>query len=475
MLALRIEYLTGRCTATAFNDRGAAEWPPHPARIYSALAATFFETDGDADEREALAWLAAQDPPSIAASAASARDVVPVFVPVNDTTVLTGIDGALARVVEAEEALALAAADGPKATAKAEKALAKAHDQHRDRCLAAVAPGKVTSDGKKFALGHLPERRNRQPRTFPSVTPVEPVVHVVWPVSPPDAHRAALRRLARRVSRIGHSSSLVACDVVDDAPAPTWVPDPTGERVLRTVQGGQLERLDRAFEHHVGVEPRVLPSVFSRYAPPAGSRRPEPPGSVFGDDWVVLARSAGPRLPIGRAVDLASAVRGALLRHAAQPAQEVLTGHPAPGVPSERPHVAIVPLPVVGNPHADGVLVGVAVVIPRAADAADRAHVYDALARWAGADERFAVHLGRAGELTLKLADERRLQAHEPGTWCGPATVWASATPVALDRNPGDLLAADPTARHEAHRRAEAIVAASVERIGLPAPAEVEV
>ena len=32
MLALRIELLTGRYVATAYDDRNTAEWPPHPAR-----------------------------------------------------------------------------------------------------------------------------------------------------------------------------------------------------------------------------------------------------------------------------------------------------------------------------------------------------------------------------------------------------------------------------------------------------------
>ena len=43
MLALEIEFLTGRYRATNFRERYAVEWPPHPARVFSALVATHYE------------------------------------------------------------------------------------------------------------------------------------------------------------------------------------------------------------------------------------------------------------------------------------------------------------------------------------------------------------------------------------------------------------------------------------------------
>ena len=43
MLAIEFELLTGRYAATAHNDRSRAEWPPHPARIFSALVAAHYE------------------------------------------------------------------------------------------------------------------------------------------------------------------------------------------------------------------------------------------------------------------------------------------------------------------------------------------------------------------------------------------------------------------------------------------------
>ena len=41
MLTLGIEYLTGHAVATSTGDRVLPEWPPHPGRIFMALAAMF--------------------------------------------------------------------------------------------------------------------------------------------------------------------------------------------------------------------------------------------------------------------------------------------------------------------------------------------------------------------------------------------------------------------------------------------------
>src|SRR2546425_7981054 len=86
MLALGIRYLTGYAAATDVSNRDEAEWPPHPARIFMALAAAFFETGENGDERAALDWLQRQPPPAIKASEADPRDVVTFYVPPNDYT-----------------------------------------------------------------------------------------------------------------------------------------------------------------------------------------------------------------------------------------------------------------------------------------------------------------------------------------------------------------------------------------------------
>ena len=86
---IEVNFLTGRFVATFHNDRRQSEWPPHPARLFSALVAAWADADEpDPSERGALEWLEAQSPPAIAASGAVPRKVVGHFVPVNDVSVV---------------------------------------------------------------------------------------------------------------------------------------------------------------------------------------------------------------------------------------------------------------------------------------------------------------------------------------------------------------------------------------------------
>src|SRR5438874_1484024 len=128
MFALEVEYLTRRSVASERDNRDAPEWPPHPGRLFSALVAAWGEHGSAADERAALEWLEQQPPPALAVSAARPRDVVPVFVPVNDNA-----------APDKEPAKGFSAAQ-------------------------------VVEGMKVF-----PERRSRQQRVFPSVTPDDAV------------------------------------------------------------------------------------------------------------------------------------------------------------------------------------------------------------------------------------------------------------------------------------------------------------
>ena len=44
MLTLEVEFLLGRYAAADFRDREQPEWPPHPARLFSALVAAAYES-----------------------------------------------------------------------------------------------------------------------------------------------------------------------------------------------------------------------------------------------------------------------------------------------------------------------------------------------------------------------------------------------------------------------------------------------
>ena len=42
---IEVNFLTGRFVATCHNDRRQPEWPPHPARLFSALVAAWADAD----------------------------------------------------------------------------------------------------------------------------------------------------------------------------------------------------------------------------------------------------------------------------------------------------------------------------------------------------------------------------------------------------------------------------------------------
>ena len=186
MFALGLRYLNGWSMAAADGARKEqAEWPPHPDRVFMALAAAWFETDQNPAEGEALRWLEALPPPAIAASDAAARATVISYVPVND----------------------------------------------------------VQAGRKGLTL--LPEHRSRQPRGFPVAIPDNPTVHLIWPEAELGTHRAGLERLVAKVTHVGHSASFVQAWLEANPPPSSWIPV-TGvtPRRLRVTSPGRLKALE---------------------------------------------------------------------------------------------------------------------------------------------------------------------------------------------------------------------------------------
>lgn len=504
MLAVEITLLTGRYVATAFNDRRAAEWPPHPARLYSALVAV---TPGDddpaaegalapAETDAALTWLEAQPAPSLAVSAAARRAVVETFVPVNDVHIVNLTNEQLDALVEARGrvAAALPQGDDDKAAAKArkaaekeQKAAQKALEQAQQavaRALAPMTPGKGDAKSLKMASDRFDAAGSRKARSFPSVCPVEPTVTFIWPhAQPSPAQRASLAGLLARLQRLGHSSSLVSARMVEAAPAPTLAPHPEGDETLRVAAPGQLAALRAQHAVHQETEPRVLPADFVRYGPPAPPEAAPTAHSLWGQDWLVLRRIGGPRLPLSAAPAAAARLRAALLAAAIDPRAPSLSGHHADGAPLGAPHLAVVALPFVGAEHADGQLRGFALVMPRAFTEADRLPVLAALGAWearARDDGEEAptleLHFGQAGTMELeRVVDQAPLQALRPGRWCRPSAHWVTVTPIALDRNPGRLGHPNPVTADKAALTAAETVAKACVFAGLPRPVSVEI
>lgn len=271
MLAIEVELLTGRYAATAHNNRGCAEWPPHPARFFSALVAALHDrAPVEESERDALLWLEQQGAPSLQVDPdekVGRRQVLDVYVPANDVTL--GLDD---EIRSAEDALKGAEAAGKRKAAEKKLAMAR------------IAPNTVdptpSEKALKTAVALTPERRTRQARTFPVVLPETPTFKFIWPEANPAPHRTSLERVCARVTRLGHSSSLVRCSVVERELVPTLVPIDDGDVVLRVVGPGQLRRLEQAFERHQGVENRILPARPQRYGPASMLADPVPrPGA----------------------------------------------------------------------------------------------------------------------------------------------------------------------------------------------------
>ena len=467
MLCLRLELLTGRYVASAFNDRNGTEWPPHPARVFSALVAAHHERGATPATEAALRWLEAQPAPALTVSAAEPRDLKIHYVPVNDRALgdAKALDRAWAEV--------LAPDASPKARGRAETKLAKAYAK-------AAAPEPKLPKTFRQAVAHvLPATRTRQPRTFPSVTPEDPVVWLRWPEPPPPPLVPGLQALAHALVRVGHSSSLVAACFTEHAPEATWIPDPQGPELLRWVSPGQLDALTALHAAAPYAEQRVMPYAVARYRSAVPTPRVWP--SCFSPHFIVLRRVDGPRLSLLASEPLADAVRRALMSHAEDPRAPLLSGHAREGGPLQDDHLAIVPLAHVGSPHASGDVLGVALVPPAGLDLGRLQPLHAALARWEAATPptsdgpRAVLTMGRLGRWTLERCRElpplRNLQ--EP-TWTRASQWWATVTPMILDRHPGSLDDGRSVRRREALRRAHATIAAACDRVGLPAPVEVE-
>lgn len=498
-LILGWEYLTGCCVATDPASRQRAEWPPHPGRIFMALAAAWFETEpaNDAPERkgweeegDSLRWLeklgdgdghdSPQRDPQLVLPPdceVGSRKVVTVFVPVN---------GDRAKETFPEE--------------------------------------------KSGTLQSAPSiARKKNDRTFPSVWVGESPCFLHWPHVPDEAverHRAALERLCGKVTRVGHSSSLVRMWLADELCPPChadiWVPDDgLADFHVRRISGGTLDLLDRQFssrqreydrldaeiqslstqvgakrgDEKAGIKRQIAEIKRRRDAidvspirPKLGlctgyRRQPSAPSapvahSDFDSDLLILTQVGGPRLPLASTLAVTQALRGAVMSQSGvQPPPSWVSGHVEDSQPLRdgRQHLAYVPLPVVSGEYADGHLLGAALVFPDSVGRQGRGVVLGRLLLDAdGRAKPVRLTLGPLGEWTLTKRDwSETRHGLKPETWSARphgATTWATATPVVLDRFPkADAM----KERDKWEVEVADIIATACGRLGLPCPVEI--
>ena len=294
--------------------------------------------------------------------------------------------------------------------------------------------------------------------------PRDPTVYLVWPADPPPEVRDGLESLCGKVIRVGHSASLVQAWVEDAPPDPNLVPtDGLGRHPLRVSGPGRLDHLTAQYQSNR----RPERSRWVSYTQPQPEIRPEIPRGAFDNHLLALRRTDGRRLGLESTLMLADKLRNAVVRHCPQPVPEWVSGHTVDSRPSQKPHLAFLPLPFVGSEHADGHLLGLALAIPKLID---QAEVGRCLNPVLGFDEngfRRRVHLYDGANFDWHLEMEggdSPPAALRSRAWTRPARRWATVTPIVFDRHPKG---------GEREAQAEAMVAEACERIGLPHPVDV--
>lgn len=434
MIAIGIRFLAGRLVATDHANRQRAEWPPHPDRVFMALVAAWGTSGRSPEEASALRWLESLGAPELVASQefddvrseVTRRSVVTSYVPVNDTQ--------------------LSYRSSKKAPSEAQ-----------------VITG----------LGLLPEKRSRQARHFPAVTPRRDYVVLRWPAAEPNAHTAFLDSLCRKVTYVGHSSSPVQCWLLTNgSPVEPATLVPTTNRFgtvrLRVPATGRFDDLEAKFA--AGLRPTS--SGWAAYAPPhpvvTEMSRAQ---TCFDPRLFILRQTDGPTYGLASTLMLTQALRDTIMSRYTQihkePTPEWISGHAPGGNRSESDHLALIPLAHVGREYADGHLLGLALVAPRDVPEEEVNRAFSGVLF--SVDEynepvELRLTLGKSGALTLALDDQStRPVALQTETWTAdldkvPAKRWATVTPIAFDRHPKG---SDPWAE------IEAAIRASANRVGL--------
>lgn len=303
-------------------------------------------------------------------------------------------------------------------------------------------PRNITRGGELDRARKAGSSTSRVGRVFPTAVPADPAITFTWATT--DETPDVLADLVSGVTCLGSSRSPVACGIGATATWSTFLPTSGGSRQLRVASHGLTEALlDARFVH-----PQPIPGLAVGYA--TSSPTPAPPVTAPFSELLVR-RVLGAPQDTADAASLGEALRAAVLARAGDHAPAALHGH-TPG----REHAAYLTLTDVGHREARGLVHGVAMALPSDLDAAER----EACARAFLAVDPLALPGGRR---PLRLSDDiSPLWALSPERWIGPATRWATVTPVILDRFPRRAR----TAREE--------LLTTLANAGLPEPDELE-
>jgi CRISPR-associated protein Csb2 len=412
-LTIIVRLRNGRYDAA--GDRASdPEWPPHPARVFCALAAS---CDGDDDPAwQALRWLEAQPAPEIWAD--------------------------------------------PPGQAR------------RSRAVSYVVKNATDKDGGG-SMTWLGRDNGKRVRT--SSIPAAESFAVTWPeASPPGPVLGQLRDLARLVSYVGRSTSLAEVTVSGDSPAavagqvayePASLDGRHAAILARVPYPGYAGELQDAYRdgRRAWEVARTVPYAIRQQpaAPltgPAGRHPDSDPVPGPFDDLLVwgiqrpVAQVSGDQVAM-----LTTALRRAVLSAVPDPVPAQVSGHGAP----DRRHVGFLALPDVGHDHADGHVLGLALAIPGDLPRADLAALLKAVIPLS--------EIRLPGGRPLRLAyGAGNLKGLQPEHWAGQpgagSREWVTATPMMPD---GHL--------HGGRRTQASEVARSLVNAGYPRPDAVQV
>lgn len=391
MLVLTVTLLAGTLRATGVDDSaltglpGEGEWPPSPARLFSALVAA----DGT---------------------------------------------GPRCRVTDGSELLLLERADAPIIMADPPEQVLRSH--LLGRFVVKDMPHAYVDNKTRLtsAVQEYPGRTASPVRPGTRLAPVTRSVAYVWrDVSVTPDTRRSLELRAARVPYLGCADSPVRVSVSEELPnerGNAWVPDPAGTTALAVPYDGFLDALDDAFSRFCSgeqVRRATVPTRYQGYRPPGTDPEPARRQLVV---WVRFESSVSGRHLLAVAETLRAAVLERYTQEiggdwASVPAY--ISGHGFPGPGYQQ--IQFLALPDAGFAHARGRLHGAAVVLPPEAgpDVAEtlRASLWRIrrLVRPDVFDVGIRLHGGESSP-----------SASSPATWTGPSRRWTSVTPVVHER-----------------------------------------
>lgn len=432
-MVIDINFFSDKVLAAGAH-RQAPEWPLHPGRLHAGLVSVLHEiTDPDAFSaaEAAIRWMEGLGCPEVHAADGVPFPVLPHFVPFNDKSI--------------------------SASAK--------------------------TRGMEACLPDSPRRRRE--RMFPGVVISAPVIRFVWMVDQ-DAlalHRESMHRLLVRLTYFGRSVNMCVARLLETPPSELpradklqrWIPDPHGSADLRVAEQGTLAALRSIYAG------TMIGSAMgtARYRPPGEPEWIEEAvvPSMWASAWSAYDRTDGALTPIRSVEVFAKAVRQELVRRArlqtgapdlSSPVDPWISGHAADLSPHRGERVGILPLcNVLHDQHPSGVVLGFTFLMPKNTPmerAEQLAALLDGFDCPSGRVPPFSKIRVPSGDVHFTPIGRQPPVGLTPRRYIGPATTWATVTPVRLARFP-------KTAERGELRR---LVVSAFVNSGLPEPRRVD-